>query len=78
MDEFEPLPLNTCTPRIPKMTKNMSMTMDTLTMAYRRKLILKANVQSSISCFSFKRLFPGGFNLVLIGSTCTALPWRRC
>jgi hypothetical protein len=40
----------------------------------RRKLNLKAEVESSISYFSFKRLVPGGFNLGLIGSTCTALP----
>jgi hypothetical protein len=40
----------------------------------RRKLNLKAQVQSSASQFSFKRLVPGGLNLGLIGSTCTALP----
>jgi hypothetical protein len=37
-------------------------------------LNLKAEVESSTSQFSFKRLAPGGFNLGLIGSTCTALP----
>jgi len=41
---------------------------------WRRKLNLKAEVDSSISHFSFKRLVPGGFNLGFIGSTCTALP----
>ena len=40
----------------------------------RRKLILKAEVESSTSQFTFKRLVPGGFNVGLIGSTCTALP----
>ena len=43
----------------------------------RRKLNLKAKVESSMSHFSFKRLVPGGFNLGLIGSTCTALPSAR-
>jgi len=37
-------------------------------------LNLKAEVESSASQCSFKRLVPGGFNLGLIGSTCTALP----
>jgi len=40
----------------------------------RRKLNLKAEVESSISQYSFKRLVPGGFSLGFIGSTCTALP----
>jgi len=40
----------------------------------RRKLNLKAEVESSASHFSCKRLGPGGFNLGSIGSTCTALP----
>jgi hypothetical protein len=41
---------------------------------YRRKQNLKAEVESIVSHFSFKRLVPGSFNLGLIGSTCTALP----
>jgi hypothetical protein len=40
----------------------------------RRILNLKANFKSSSSGFSFKRLFPGAFDVGLIGSTCTALP----
>jgi len=40
----------------------------------RRKLILKAKVEKNTSDFSFKRLVRGGFNMGLIGSTCTALP----
>jgi len=40
-------------------------------------LILKAEIESSTPHFSFKRLVRGGFNLNLIGSTCTALP-RGC
>ena len=40
----------------------------------RRKLNLKAEVESTISHFSFKRLAPGGFNSGLIGSTCTGPP----
>jgi hypothetical protein len=43
-----------------------------------RKLSLKAEVDTSTSQFSFKRLVQGGFNLGLIGSTCTALPCTRC
>jgi hypothetical protein len=42
---------------------------------YRRKLKLKAEDESSISRFSFNRFVPGAFNLGLIGSTCSALPW---
>ena len=38
---------------------------------WRRKLNLKAEVESSVSHFSFKRFVPGGFNLGFIGSTCT-------
>ena len=38
-------------------------------------LDLKAEVESSISKFSFKRLVPGGFNLGFAGSSSTALPW---
>ena len=41
---------------------------------WRRNLNLKAEVESSISHFSFKRLVPGAFNTGLIGSTCAALP----
>jgi hypothetical protein len=44
------------------------------TLMKRRKLILKAKVESNLSYFSFKRLGPGAFNVGLIGSTCTALP----
>ena len=40
----------------------------------RRNLDLKTNFESGSPHFSFKRLVPGGFNLGLIGSTCTALP----
>ena len=40
----------------------------------RRKLNLKAKVESSITHFCFKCLVPDGVTLVLIGSTCTALP----
>jgi hypothetical protein len=40
----------------------------------RRKLKLKAKVESSISHFSFKRLVSGGFNLGFTVSTYTALP----
>jgi hypothetical protein len=35
-------------------------------------LNLKAEVESSISHFSFKSLVPGGFNSGFIGTTCTA------
>jgi hypothetical protein len=33
---------------------------------------LKAKLESGSSYFSFKRLVPGAFNVVLIVSTCTA------
>jgi hypothetical protein len=45
-------------------------------MVYRRNLNLKAKVESTMSHFSFKCLVPGGFNVGLIGATCTAPPWR--
>jgi hypothetical protein len=35
---------------------------------------LKAEVESSMSHLSFKRLVPGGSDLGFIRSTCTALP----
>jgi hypothetical protein len=40
----------------------------------RRKLKLKASIESGSSYCSFKSLVPGAFNMGLIGSTCTALP----
>jgi len=43
-------------------------------MMKRRKLKLKAKLESTVSHFSVKRSVPGGFNVGLIGSTCTALP----
>jgi len=46
-------------------------------MVYRCMLNLKAKSLSYSSGFSFTRFVPGGFNVGLIGSTCTALPWRR-
>ena len=45
-----------------------------LRVVQRRKLKLKAKVESGSSCFTFKRLVPGAFNVGFIGSTCTALP----
>ena len=41
---------------------------------WRRKLKLKAKFESRSSHFSFKRLDPGGLNVGLMESTCTALP----
>jgi len=38
---------------------------------------IESKIESTSSYFSFKRLVPGGFNLGLIGSTCTAPPRRR-
>ena len=35
---------------------------------------LKATIVSSLLYYSIKRSVPGGFNVGLIGSTCTALP----
>jgi hypothetical protein len=40
----------------------------------RLKLNLKAEAQSTASHFGFKRLVPGGFDLISLGSTCTAPP----
>jgi len=40
----------------------------------RRKLTLKAKLESRTTYASFKSYVPGGFNLGLLGSTCTALP----
>jgi len=42
----------------------------------RRKFTSKAKFESSISCYGFKRLVPGAFNVGFIESTCTALPCR--
>jgi len=36
---------------------------------------VESKVKGGSSYCSFKCLFPGGFNVGLIGSTCTALPW---
>ena len=44
-------------------------------LAKQRKLKLKAKVESSPSCFSFKRLALGTFNSGFIDSACTALSW---
>jgi hypothetical protein len=48
----------------------------------RRKLKLKAKFESGPSHRSFKSIDPRAFNVGLIGSTCTALPYprrpRRC
>jgi len=55
-------------------SSTMPCRLTTAPMVQRRKLKLKAEVESSMSHFSFKRLVPGGFNVGLIGSTCTALP----
>jgi len=45
----------------------------------RHKLNLKAKFKSGSSYFSFKRIILGVFNVGLIGSICTALPWTgRC
>jgi hypothetical protein len=41
---------------------------------YRRKLQLKANLESGPSYISFKSLDQGAFNPGFIGCTCTALP----
>jgi len=47
------------------------------TVVKRRKLMnFKATFESGLSYFSFKRSVPGAFNVGLIGSICTALPWR--
>ena len=43
----------------------------------RRKLNLKAELGTSPSHFSFKRLLKGAFNVSLIGSACTGLPCTR-
>jgi len=41
----------------------------------RLKLNLKAKFVNSPCYLSFKCIYPGAFNLGLIGSICTALPW---
>jgi len=41
---------------------------------YRRKLKLKPSFESGSAHLSYKRSVPGGFNVGLIGSTCTAQP----
>jgi hypothetical protein len=43
-------------------------------MLKRRRLHLKAKFVSGLSYFSFESLVLGGFNVGLMGSTCTALP----
>jgi hypothetical protein len=39
------------------------------------QVLIESKNQSCASCFCFKRLVPGAFNLGCIGSICTALPW---
>jgi len=48
----------------------------TTTVVYRRKSNLKAQFEGGLSYSSFKRSVPGNFNVGLIGSTCTGLPWQ--
>ena len=62
MDEWKPLPSTALNAGMPPPS------------LYRRKLKLKANLESSLTYFSFERLVPGAFNVSLIGSICTALP----
>jgi len=57
-----------------EMSHGMPGASSSLARVKRRKLNLKAEVESIIYHFSFKRLVPGNSNLGLIGSTCTALP----
>jgi len=45
-------------------------------MVYRRKLNLIPTFESGSSYFGFKRIVPSAFNMGLIGSTCTTLPWQ--
>jgi hypothetical protein len=47
---------------------------DTCSVMERRKLNLKAKLETSQSYFSVKSLNPGALNVGSIGSTCTALP----
>jgi hypothetical protein len=37
---------------------------------------IESKFESTLSLFSFKRLVPGAFTVGLIGSNCTATPWR--
>jgi len=50
------------------------MLLSKLSKLYRRKLNLKAKLESVSSYCSFKRLVPGIVNVGLTGSTCTTLP----
>ena len=43
----------------------------------RRKLNLKAKLESGSSIVSFRRLIPGAFNTGMTGSTCTASPRHK-
>ena len=67
MDEGKPPPA----PMRPAATSSRVLT---ATSMKRRKLKLKANLESDFSNYSFKRLVPGAFNVGLIGSTCTTSP----
>jgi len=50
----------------------------TATSVWRRKLRLKAKIESGSSHFSFKRSVPGGFNVSFKGTTCAASPVTGC
>jgi hypothetical protein len=47
----------------------------TSTLVKRRKVNLKAKLESSASRCSLKCLVSGDFNMGLIGLTCNTLPW---
>ena len=72
MDECEPLPPPP-PPRRGLLSEKLSCASPARAVLWRRKLNLKAEFESIISHFSFKRLVPGGFNLGLIGSSCSGL-----
>ena len=68
MDDCQPLPM-----RMPDVNEIFSSPAKSV--VYRRKLELKAKLESGSTYCRFKRLLPGAFNVGLIGSACTALPW---
>ena len=79
MDECRPLPPSAAPPPLDFLEAGAAFValslFSLLSLVERRNLNLKAEVQSSISQFSFKCSVLGGLKVGFIGSSCTALPW---
>ena len=75
MDECKPLPHRG--PEHVTDMKGFISLASQVSIGYRRKLKLTAKFEGGSSYDSFKCFFAGAFNVGLIGSSCSAQPWRR-